>query len=667
MFPIIVISCLGGIVYSNTLFCSFHFDDNLYIVDNLLIKNVHFLQNIWNYYPCRFVTFLTFAFDYHSHQLHVLGYHLFNITVHLISAILVWWLTLLTFSTPAMKEAFADKETGNIADSIALFAGLIFVSHPVQTEAVTYICQRAASLATLFYLLSLCLYVKSGLARDRSEGAFYSGSWMIALAAMFTKETAITLPLMILLYEFSFFKTERRLNWKRISPFLLTLMIIPLTMVLTRSKFFQEIQHISQGPGGIPPTHYFLTQFRVIVTYIRLAFLPFNQNLDYDYPVFSGLFELPVFMSVLFIISILLFAKRMFLKYRLVVFSIFWYFITLLPESSFLSERDVVFEHRLYLPLVGYSIFLATGLYYLSQRTGLKTMVIILMMIISCYSILTYQRNKVWKDEISLWSNTVDRSPNKARPYNNLGYAFYQHGDITQAIFNFNKAIALYPDYADAYDNLGWTYYNQGNLSRAFDDYNKAIELNPRFAKAYNNRGLLYYKQGRFSQAMADYNEAIAMDPDFAEPYNNRAIVFYDQGRFIQAMADYNKAISMDPDFLKAYNNRARMNYKQGNIVQALLDCNKAIEINPDYTDAYNNRGLVWDKQGDVNKAISDYTRAIELDPHDAQAFNNRAVSFYRLKDYQNAWKDIHKAEQLGYAVNLGFINAIKIGSGQDK
>jgi len=205
LLSIILISCLGSVVYSNTFFCSFHFDDFRFIVHNPSIKNIHNLQNIWHYWHCRFVTFLSLAFNYHLNGLNVFGYHLFNLAVHLASAFFVWWLTLLTLSTPAMKE---DKITRH-ADIIALFTGLVFVSHPVQTEAVTYIWQRAASMAALFYLASVCFYVKSRSLHNGPGGKFYyAGSLITAVLAMFTKENTVTLPLMILFYELTFFKHQ---------------------------------------------------------------------------------------------------------------------------------------------------------------------------------------------------------------------------------------------------------------------------------------------------------------------------------------------------------------------------------------------------------------------------------------------------------------------------
>jgi hypothetical protein len=185
-----------------------------------------------------------------------LSYNL-NLIIHLFTAILVWWLTLLTFSTPAIKKESISRH----ANVLALFAGLIFVSHPLQTEAVTYIVQRAACMAALFYLLSLCLYVKSRLLQNAVIPAkagiqnkndtiyfYYISSLLTAILAMFTKENAISLPLMILLYEFSFLKTTRDINWRHLIPFFLTLLVIPLTALLTE-LWTARLQHIHVDAG----------------------------------------------------------------------------------------------------------------------------------------------------------------------------------------------------------------------------------------------------------------------------------------------------------------------------------------------------------------------------------------------------------------------------------
>jgi protein O-mannosyl-transferase len=555
-----IIFCLGILVYSNTFLCSFHFDDLPSIVGNLSIRNIHHLQAIWNFLPRRFILYLSIALNYHFNGLNVFGYHLFNLAVHLVSAVLVWWLTILTFSTPAMK----GQRIASHAGIIALFAGLVFVAHPIQTQAVTYIVQRAASMAAMFYLASLCLYVKSRCHCERSEAIFYTGSFITAILAMFTKETAITLPLMILLYEYCFLE----INWRRAAPFLLTIFIIPITMLLTETGAARL--HQLQSEPGISSIHYLLTQFRVMLTYVRLVFLPIHQNVDYDYPVFKSIFELPVLTGLIFLMAIFYCAKRLFSKYRLVSFSIFWFFLTLLPESSLLPIKDVIYEHRLYLPMVGFSIFLVSSMYYVfveyrhseSEGRRISRYLIALTMIIACYSVLTYERNKVWKDEFTLWDDTIQKSPHKPRAYINRALARYDQGDLAQAMSDYNKAIETDPNYPDAYYNRGLEYYRQGELPQAFSDFNKVIEIDPGFADAYNNRGLVYFYQGSFSKAISDYSKAIAINPDYAGAYNNRAIVYYRLRQYDKAWGDVRKAqgagFTVNPGFLSALSQAGR-------------------------------------------------------------------------------------------------------------
>ncbi len=143
---VISLCVLGILVYSNTFHSPFQFDDEHRIIKNVSIRDLGDLETIWSYFPTRFVPYLSLAFNYHFNQLRVPGYHLVNLVIHLISGIAVWWFILLTFSTPAVK----GREIARHANHIAFLGSLIFVAHPVQTEAVTYIYQRTASLAALF-------------------------------------------------------------------------------------------------------------------------------------------------------------------------------------------------------------------------------------------------------------------------------------------------------------------------------------------------------------------------------------------------------------------------------------------------------------------------------------------------------------------------------------
>jgi hypothetical protein len=392
LLSLLSIIILGAIVYSNTLNASWHFDDSVVITENWSLRN---LRGNFNtiFSANRSVGFFTFALNYHFNKLNVTGYHVVNILIHIVNALLVYSLVMLTLKTPAMVKSRLTSQ----ARFLALASGLIFVSHPIQTQAVTYIAQRFASLATLFYLLSLVLFVKARLHFLQGKGFFsplhctcYLLSLFSAYLAMHTKEITFTLPVIIVLYEFCFIDSSLNAWRKRIPyllPFILTFAIIPIN---TLNLSFQtggikplgdvigEIREQVQETPLISRGDYLLTQFNVIVTYIRLLFLPMNQNLDYDYPIARALFQFPTLISFLFLLALFVLAVYLFIKgYRLISFAIIWFFVTLSVESSIIPIRDVIYEHRVYLPSVGFGILMAIFLHEVgesfSQRFLRKT------------------------------------------------------------------------------------------------------------------------------------------------------------------------------------------------------------------------------------------------------------------------------------------------------
>jgi len=375
LLSLLSIIILGAIVYSNTLNATWHFDDSVVVTENWSLRD---LRGNFNtiFSANRSVGFFTFALNYYFNKLNVTGYHVVNILIHIVNALLVYSLVMLTLKTPAMVKSRLASQ----ARFLALASGLIFVSHPIQTQAVTYIAQRFASLATLFYLLSVVFFAKARLSIGRGKAflsplhlVWYSLSLFSAFCAMHTKEIAFTLPCIICLFEFFFFDSSSRSLTKRLLyllPFILTFAIIPANMGLfskVQAKplgdIIGEIREQVQETPLISRKDYLLTQFNVIVTYIRLLFLPMNQNLDYDYPIARSFFQFPTFLSFLFLLVLVILAVYLFLKdYRFISFATFWFFITLSVESSIIPIRDVIFEHRVYLPSVGFVMIMAVFL-----------------------------------------------------------------------------------------------------------------------------------------------------------------------------------------------------------------------------------------------------------------------------------------------------------------
>ncbi|MBU0547140.1 MAG: tetratricopeptide repeat protein, partial [Candidatus Omnitrophica bacterium] len=541
-FVVLLIFLLGVTIYSNILKSPFQFDDIEFIVDNHSIRGISNLLLIWKFMPTRFMDFFSLALNYHFTKFDVLSYHLVNLFLHLAVSVLVFWFVQLIFSTPIMKEGWLSR----YKKEIALFTSLIFLVHPVQTESVTYIHQRSTCLAGLFYLSSLCLYVTARLWEMDSNlriqrRILYILAYIAALAGMFTRENTITLPLAILLFEFYFFRIDKQIKWKPAIPFLMTLPIIPITMFLAKPVTVLHIQKLWDVP--IKGWYYFLTQLNVKITYLKLLFFPIKQNFDYDYPISRSLFELPTLISLIALILILVIAVKMFRRYKLLSFAIFWFFLALLPESSFIPQPDVIVEHRLYLPLVGFCIFSVCFMYYMLSRRNIKLLFTLLGVIVILLSVLTFRRNIVWRDEISLWNDTISKSPHKARPYNERGNAHAGKGDYAQAIADFNKAIEIdskmhfslknplhsYSILTRVYYNRANTYQKIGKLDQAISDYNRSIEINSMNPRAYNNRAIIYAMRNEYDQAVLDLSQAIQSDPNFILAYSNRAALYMER------------------------------------------------------------------------------------------------------------------------------------------
>ena len=337
---LVIIIFLGIIIYSNSFDCSFHFDDKGRIVENTNIRNLSDFKAIWNYGKPRFVPYFTFALNYHFGNLDVWGYHLFNLIIHLINACLVWWLTMLIFSSPNIKNLPIARQS----KAIAFFTALLFVSHPLATQSVTYIVQRMASLAALFYFLSLALYIKARLL-DKSHPSKYvlfACSLISALIAIFTKENALTLPFAIILFDLFFLQKKMpSINLKdyRVVLFLFAIFSFILIVILFFS--FKILKPLTPDEHNdfktITSMNYLFTEFRVIIKYLQLLVLPINQNLDYDFQISNNFFELRTMLSFLFLLALIILAIFLFNKNRIVSFCIFWFFLTLTIESSFIQ------------------------------------------------------------------------------------------------------------------------------------------------------------------------------------------------------------------------------------------------------------------------------------------------------------------------------------------
>jgi protein O-mannosyl-transferase len=602
-----LIVSLGLLAYSNSFLVPFFYDDHTSITANPLIRTLgNFLSGSsgYNYNPRRFLPYLSFAVNYQFGGFNVAGYHIFNLAVHLGCALLVYALLRLTLKTPffgsqGLVSRTSGTEPGNL---IPLLAALLFVVHPVQTQAVTYVVQRMTSMASFFFLLAIIFYI---LARQRFEARFTGcepggpipepgeagpigartrtvpvlllfGSVLSSVLAMRSKEIAFTLPIAVLLYETYFFRGE----WKRrllyLAPILMTLPIIPLSILSANGStgaLLADVSLVARVETAIPRLDYFLTQFRVIATYLRLLVFPVHQNLEYDYPIYSTFFTPPVFLSFLLLVALFVLAVYLYFRTRrsfysnlniqpstfndpallLVSFGILWFFLTLAVESSLIPITDVIFEHRIYLPSVG--AFTAVAAIFgilvnkIRKRGLARGLMVVVAGMILVLTAATWQRNQVWQSAVSLWQDVVAKSPQKARPYLSLGAALGKAGRMEEAIAALKRAVLLQPDDPKLYVNLGAAQAATGRRPEAIETLSKALKLDPDHPEALNNLGIVLKDVGRLEDSIAALTHAVRIDPENARAWYNLGQSYVQAGQVPEALTSLQRAIRLQPDY----------------------------------------------------------------------------------------------------------------------
>ncbi|MBF0556664.1 MAG: tetratricopeptide repeat protein [Nitrospirae bacterium] len=473
---VIVICVLGIIAYHNTLGAPFTFDGFSSIVENKYVKdlncffNLHMISHGDYGLRSRYVGYFTFALNYWFSGLNVMSYHIVNILIHITNALLLYRMIHLITKAPFFSDFTDHKSIG----TLAFFASAFFVVHPIQTQAVTYIVQRFESLSTTFYLVSIIYYIKLRTNLTGRCVFCFIVSLVSSILAMKTKEIAFTIPIIIVLFEYLFITVKSKKRLFILLPIILLILLIPLTLV---NGDIMRIIHSYGNAKTVKMSHYnyVITQFPVMLTYFKLLFIPTNLNLDYDYPIYKSFFQFKVlagFITVASIITIalyLIYLSRKMVgteKYylRLFSFGMLWFFITLSVESGLVPLDDVIFEHRLYLPSIGFFIALFSILeafainkqirIFFSEKR--KEAALAILIILLC--IATVERNKVWQSDVTLWEDTVKKSPDKWRCRYILSKAYTSAGRYDTAVVELEKAVRLSPNSFRSYSNHGNIY-----------------------------------------------------------------------------------------------------------------------------------------------------------------------------------------------------------------
>ncbi len=535
--------------YHGVLNYPFQFDDIHFIETNDVIRDISNIGALWAHNPARFLVFLSLAVNHYFGGLDTFGYHLFNIAVHMGNSALV-----MIFGV-ALVTAWRGREAGWPWSWLPFFSAIIFAVHPLQTQAVTYIWQRNASMAAFFYLSAMTLYLSSAVAQketNRPARLRYAGAVVCGVLAMFTKQTAVTLPIALAILEFFFINpADDKERVRRLAPFFGIMFIIPVFAFMGMTSELGDIAVRAENVAS--HAEYFLTQLNVIVTYLTLLVFPVNQNLDYDYPIAHSLADSAV--SGLILLGLVALAFAFYRRDRVISFGILFFFLALSVESSVFPLEDIIFEHRAYLPSAGALIAFWAGLFYmldkfapvwLKTRPAVIAMTLVLIALTSGYATATINRNEVWSDRETLWADIVKKSPGKSRGYNNLGALYVEKGDMEGGEKLFQQAIAIDPKNAQSLYNLAVVSFKRGNIDLGLEKLEAALAIDPLMFFPLFSLGEGYLKRGMTAEAVKCYRLAVKLKPGI--PKGWRGLV-----QSLEAAGDKDGAADVARDVLRRW------------------------------------------------------------------------------------------------------------------
>lgn len=522
--------------YNSSFTGRFVFDDIYGIVLNPVVVESRSIGDIFQHFPSRWLAYASFRLNYMLSGFNTVSYHSVNFLLHVVNSLLVWSFVSQLFSIRFDDGLVAGKKRF----IFAFMCACVFAVHPVQTQAVSYIVQRLTLLAAFFYLSALCFYLR---ARIRKEKKYFIVSACACVGGMFSKETIYTLPLIVFVIEAFFF--DNKLVWSYAKKWWKIALLVAIVLAFFFLYLFEPYSAFKRFSLSNAPSHtpwqYFLTQFRVLLLYIRLVWFPIHLNADYHIPVSTTLLDMRVILGVVAYVALVFSAVYSFKrKQRVVAFAILWFLITPIIESSLIPLREIAAEHRLYLPLVGFAILFNLLLMRVFKNPRIR--IAVFCVCIATFVGLSYQRNIVWQEPFAFWEDVMKKSPAKARAYVNYGMLLSQRGEHAHAFEKYKAALAREPDNAAAHFNIAKTYSILGNAQAALDHYERALATarEPTVIKMiYYNQGLLHEQTDQMQEALAAFTDAIHRDEHFKDAYFQRGFILLRTGQHESAFRDF--------------------------------------------------------------------------------------------------------------------------------
>jgi protein O-mannosyl-transferase len=610
----IVLFILTLFSYANTLHSPLNFDDHA-VIQQLKTSD----SDIYQRFPPlqhRHLFHLSFSVNHSQWGTNPFGYHLTNIIFHFLTSLVLLFIVFFTL------ENGTDWH-GKHALGVAGLTAILFTINPLNTETVTYISGRASGMAGFFYLTAILLFILGSLKKYSGKFLlipFYIFTLVAFLAAVLSKETSLTLPAIIILYDLCFIKNN---HWVSFKSRLLFLYLPFLLSLLTLLIFQHSLHLVINSWAGKLDFNYGLAQAQIIGHAFKLCLFPINLTFSYDFTpnwFAEGLFQWVLVLLWLTLIAVIL--KNFRKLSPLVSFSIFWFILTISITNSFLPRADLLSERNLYLPSIGSALLIACAFYSLliKQRGFFRQGLALILLLVIIQSSLVIKRNATYRSNIDLWEDTLEKSPSDLKVLHNLSHFYLEKKDNEKALVTLIKlsrsnVSAFYKSFA--HSNLGSIHAQNKNFDLAEKEFNKAIQADPTIPLGFLNLGTYYASRGMYQKAKT-----------MLEMARDR----YDKYRWGYAM----------PASLNL--NLARVNFELRLFSEAEKDLKKYLSEAPESPNGLLLLGKIYQHMGETDSAISSYQKIKGNSDIEAKASNNLGLIYLSLNQLQKALLEFERS-----------------------
>ena len=600
------------VTYQPVGHAGFIWDDEAYVTDNPLLTAPDGFKRIWfskhsqsQYFP---LVYTTLRFEHMLWGLNPAGYHVVNVLLHSLNALLVW-AALRRLAVPG-----------------AWLAAAIWAAHPVNVESVAWVTELKNAQSTLFYLLALLAWMKFADRETVRRWRFYALALLLHALALFSKTTACTLPAAMLLV---LWVRKEPIGWRRcvqVAPFLVFGVLMGLVSVWWEAhlgNYGEEFGFSFSGLGRL------LIATRALWFYVGKLAWPANLTFSYARWEINPRDPLQ-YMWLIGCVGVALFLwwRRNALG-RAPVAAVVFFVAALSPLLGFIPlytfRFSFVADHYQYVASIGLiALFTAaassramTWQVDRSMRISLSFLVLLVL------GTLTWRRAGIYRDAETLWRDTLTKNPGCWLAHNNLGTLLVDKGKVQEAIGQYEQALRLKPDYAEAHNNLGMLLWRAGRIQEVIEHFEQVLRLRPGSAEAHNNLGVVLGQGGRTREAIGQYEQALRIKPDYADAHYNLGAALEQTDRVQEAIGQYEQALRIKPDYAEAHNDLGIALRRLGRIQEAIGHYEQALRINPDFAEAHNNLGVVLQQADQMQEAIGHYEQALRLKPDYAEAHNN--------------------------------------------